>query len=115
MTAQSESLPLKTRRRKKARPTGTPTQRPTAPEAETVKEPSLRAGWRVIASKEFTDEITSLRFLILTVVLTLAGAAAVYSTAGGLGEVASDVSGQPSVFLVLFTGQVGQIPPFTVS
>jgi ABC-2 type transport system permease protein len=114
MTAQSESLPVRAKRRKKT--TRPPTaQAPRAQESApaTVREPRIRAGWRVIAAKEFTDEITSLRFLLLTIVLTLAGAAAVYSISGGLGNVASEVSGQPSVFLVLFTGQVGQIPPFT--
>lgn len=113
MTAQSESLPARARRRKKARPSGSSEQRPLERARTGVGVPGLRAGWRVIAAKEFADEVTSLRFLILTIVLTLAGAAAVYSTAGGLGGIASDVSGQPSVFLVLFTGHVGQIPPFT--
>ncbi len=112
MTANSETLPVK-RRRKKARPAGSPATRPTESAPPRAAEPKVPAGWRSIAAKEFTDEITSLRFLILTIVLTLAGAAAVYSTAGGLEGVASQVSGQPSVFLVLFTEQVGQIPPFT--
>ncbi len=114
MTAQSESLPVRSaRRRKKARPSSSPDQRPQPRGRSGVGVPGLRAGWRVIAAKEFTDEITSLRFLILTIVMTLAGAAAVYSTAGGLSGIASNVAGEPSVFLVLFTGQVGQIPPFT--
>ncbi|MEX2547060.1 MAG: ABC transporter permease subunit [Chloroflexota bacterium] len=114
MTAQSESLPVRsTRRRKKARPSSSPDQRPLQRVRSGVGVPGLRAGWRVIAAKEFTDEITSLRFLILTIVMTLAAAAAVYSTAGGLGGIASEVAGEPSVFLVLFTGHVGQIPPFT--
>ncbi len=112
MTAQSESLPVR-RRRKKAHPAGSPAARPSERAPSAVAESKIPAGWRSIAAKEFTDEITSLRFLILTIVLTLAGAAAVYSTAGGLEGVASEVSGQPSVFLVLFTAQVGQIPPFT--
>ena len=112
MTANSETLPVK-RRRKKARPAGAPATRPSERAPSTLTQTKVPAGWRAIAAKEFTDEITSLRFLILTIVLTLAGAAAVYSTAGGLEGVASEVSGQPSVFLVLFTAQVGQIPPFT--
>ena len=112
MTAKSETLPVK-RRRKKARPAGAPATRPSERAPSTLTQTKVPAGWRAIAAKEFTDEITSLRFLILTIVLTLAGAAAVYSTAGGLEGVASQVSGQPSVFLVLFTEQVGQIPPFT--
>jgi ABC-2 type transport system permease protein len=112
VTAQSDALPVR-RKRKKARPAGSPAPQPQERAPSVVNEPRIPAGWRSIAAKEFTDEITSLRFLILTIVLTLAGAAAVYSTAGGLEGVASEVSGQPSLFLVLFTAQVGQIPPFT--
>ena len=73
----------------------------------------MRAGWRVIAAKEFTDEITSLRFLMLTIVLTSPVLPRSTPRPAASSDVASDVSGQPSLFLVLFTGQVGQIPPFT--
>ena len=113
MTSQSESLPIRSKRRKKTRPAGTPAPLPRESSSAAVAELKVPAGWRAIARKEFAEEITSLRFLILTVILTLAGAAAVWSTAGGLGNVASDVTGQPSVFLVLFTVQIGQIFPFT--
>ena len=68
----------------------------------------------MIAGKELADHVTSLRFLALTIVLTLAAAAGVYSTAGGLGSIASDVAGDPTAFLLLFTVPVGQVPPFTV-
>jgi ABC-2 type transport system permease protein len=53
------------------------------------------------------------RFLVLTIVLSLAAAAAVYTTAGALRNVASDASGAPSLFLVIFTTRVGDIPSFT--
>jgi ABC-2 type transport system permease protein len=113
VTAQSETLPVP-RKRKKSRPAGTPATSSSERPSSASTDVRVPAGWRSIARKEFADEITSLRFLILTIVLTLAGAAAVYSTAGGLENVASRASGQPSLFLVLFTAQVGQIPPFTV-
>jgi ABC-2 type transport system permease protein len=59
-------------------------------------------GWRVIAAKEFADHVSSIRFLVLTLVLTLAAAAAVYSAAGGLRALAPSASGAQSLFLYLF-------------
>lgn len=112
MTAHSESLPIR-KKRTKGRTPGSGSPRPADRAEAAAQLPALRARWRVIAAKEFADYVTSVRFLVVTIVLTLAAAAAVYSTAGGLGGVASDVSGEPSVFLVLFTGQVGDIPRFT--
>jgi ABC-2 type transport system permease protein len=115
LTAQSESLPIRTsKRRKKVRSAGAQAPRPVVrTPALATRVPGLRAGWRVIAAKEFADQVISVRFLVLTIVLTLVAAAAVYNVAGGLAGIASDVSGAPSVFLVLFTGHVGNIPPFT--
>ena len=102
------------RRRKKLR-IEQPEQRPAAPQVRAPRPAGVPAGWRVIAAKEFADQVTGIRFLILTVVLALAAAAAVYSTAGALKNVASDASGSPSLFLLLFTRsvQTSGIPPFT--
>jgi ABC-2 type transport system permease protein len=113
MTAQPDALPARTtrRRRSKSRAPGAPSPAQTQALADVRR---LRGGWRVIAGKELADHVTSLRFLTLTVVLTLAAAAGVYSTAGGLGSIASDVAGDPTAFLLLFTVPVGQVPPFTV-
>jgi ABC-2 type transport system permease protein len=72
----------------------------------------LRGGWRVIAAKEIADQVLS-RFLVLTVVLGLAAAAAVYATAGAIRDLAPQASGAPSLFLKLFTASRGDIPPFT--
>jgi ABC-2 type transport system permease protein len=101
------------RRRKKIRgQQGAP-----APVEKSVAAPELeqglRAGWRVIAAKEFADHVLSIRFLVLTVVLGLAAAAAVYATAGAIRDIASDASGAPSLFLKLFTVSRGDIPAFT--
>lgn len=101
------------RRRKRVRSTE-PSQRPVErPATRSKRIPGLRAGWRVIAGKEFTDQVTSVRFLVLTIVLGLAAAASVYSTAGALRNVAPEATGSPSLFLLLFTRSVNGIPPFT--
>lgn len=128
MSGQSESLATpgaagRGRRRKNLRaeqpeqhPAARPEQHPAArPQALAARRAGIPAGWRVIAAKEFADQITSLRFLILTVVMALAAAAAVYSTAGAIKNVAADASGAPSLFLLLFTRsvEVSGIPPFT--
>ncbi|HUR15915.1 MAG TPA: ABC transporter permease subunit, partial [Candidatus Limnocylindrales bacterium] len=116
MTVHSDSLPQPRKRRKNVRPTEGRAPRPSATTPSSVtgeRGPTLRAGWRVIAAKEFADHVTSVRFLVLTIVLSLAAAAAVYSTAGALRNVASEASGSPSLFLLLFTRGVGDIPAFT--
>ncbi|MEO6350703.1 MAG: ABC transporter permease [Candidatus Limnocylindrales bacterium] len=121
MTAQPEALRPAGRKRKNVRSTrdgGQGTGRtPAAASSPTTSalanERPLRGGWRVIAAKEFADQVTSVRFLILTIVLSLAAAAAVYSTAGALRDVASQASGAPSLFLVIFTTRIGDIPAFT--
>lgn len=71
-------------------------------------------GWRVIAAKEFTDHVVSIRFIILLVLLGLGAIAAVYAAAGGLRDAAEDVSGAPGLFLSLFTvaPENSRIPPF---
>jgi len=115
MTAQSESLPVRsTRRRKKVRTPSSQGQRPqeSAPStAVAATEPGLRLGWRIVAAKEFSDHLTSWRFFGGVLVLALAGAGAVYSVGGGLSNVASQVSGAPSVFLALFTGKTNDLVP----
>ena len=91
MTAQSESLPV--RRAKRKSPSSRVRPRHSRRSARRVDESRSRAcrpaGGRS-RPRSSPIEITSLRFLVLTIVLTLAGAAAVYSTAGGLEGVASE-------------------------
>ena len=72
----------------------------------------------MIAAKEFADHVSSYRFLGLTIVLALAGAAAVYATGGVIKSFAADASGTQSLFLILFAPPsalqtLNQIPPFT--
>jgi len=83
------------------------------PDTRADLERGLRPGWRVIAAKEFSDHLLSVRFLVLTILLGLAAAAAVYATAGAIRGVASDATGVESLFLKLFTVSRGDIPPFT--
>jgi ABC-2 type transport system permease protein len=115
MTAQSETLPAARRRRKKIRGPQDPSRGSTERSAAVAaREPRLPAGWRVIAAKEFTDHVTSLRFLVLGALLGLTAAAAVYAAAGGIRELAEAATGAPSLFLNLFTLRPtdSQIPNF---
>ncbi len=80
-------------------------------ESSTVRLESVRAipaGWRVIGSREFTEHLLSLRFIVLLLVLGLAGMLAIYAVAGSFRDVASripsTITGQQlPVFPLLFT------------
>lgn len=69
-------------------------------------------GWAIVARKEVADHLRSVRFGILLALLVAAGLGAVYSAAGGIREVAQDVSGSPSLFLRVFTVQPNRIPAY---
>lgn len=121
MTGQAESLPAARRRKRKnirAQGPEAPAPRPRSAAATAAAGQRFRAGWRIIAAKEFADQIASYRFLGLTIVLALAGAAAVYATGGVIKSFAADASGTQSLFLVLFAPPsslqtLSQIPAFT--
>lgn len=70
------------------------------------------AGWRVVATKEFADHISSVRFVILTLLVGLASLVSVYAAAGGIREVAEQASGAPALFLGLFVASPERIPAF---
>jgi ABC-2 type transport system permease protein len=74
-------------------------------EARPVRpEPRIpRAGWRVIAAKEFGDHLLSVRFFVLLIVLGLAAAIPLYFAADRIRSLAPAASGAPAVFLALFT------------
>jgi len=72
------------------------------PRDETSKR-SHSAGWRVIAAKEFADHVTSIRFVVLLVILAIAAAVPLYIASGRIRELAPQASGAPAVFLALFT------------
>lgn len=62
-----------------------------------------RAGWRVVSAKEFGDNIGSIRFLVLLVIIGLACVGAVVTAAGTLRDAATQASETASPFLLLFT------------
>src|SRR6478736_6242657 len=53
-----------------------------AVEQPEAKPERLTGGWRIVARKEFTDHIHSVRFVILVVLMALAGLASVHSASG---------------------------------
>jgi ABC-2 type transport system permease protein len=79
---------------------------------------SLPAGWRVIASKEMTDHVLSIRFLLLLLVLGLMGVGIFYSVASSIRDVAEGATNARGVFLALFTANpssditTAQLPSF---
>ena len=75
-------------------------------------ERSFRGGWRVVAAKEFTDHVRSIRLVLLVALMSLAGLAAVHSAAGPIGDAADAASQTPSIFLYLFTLSPERVPAF---
>ncbi len=75
-----------------------PTQPPERP---VLRVP--HAGWRVIAAKEFSDHLLSVRFLVLLIMLGLAAAIPLYFAADQIKGAAPQVAGAQAVFLFLFT------------
>lgn len=66
-------------------------------------EPRLRGGWRIVASKELADALSSARFIVLLVVVSLAALLSVSQSADDLrGLTSQGISDLPSVFLGLF-------------
>jgi ABC-2 type transport system permease protein len=63
----------------------------------------IPAGWRVIAAKELADLLTSVRSLVILIVLGLAGAGILISVSSTIREVATQATGSHGVFLALFT------------
>jgi hypothetical protein len=78
---------------------------PGLPSAEVAKlrDTLPRAGWRVVAAKEFGDHLLSVRFIVLLLVLGITAAIPRYFAAGTIRAAAPDASGAPAVFLFLFT------------
>jgi ABC-2 type transport system permease protein len=61
-----------------------------------------RAGWMVVAAKEFGDHLLSARFVVLIIVLGLAAAVPLYFAAAAIREVASEVTDSQAIFIALF-------------
>jgi ABC-2 type transport system permease protein len=69
-------------------------------------------GWRIVASKELGDHVRSIRFILLVVIVGLAGMAAVNPVADAIRDQAESASQIPSFFLLLFTESPQRVPAF---
>ncbi len=69
-------------------------------------------GWRIVARKEFADHVRSARFVILVVLVSCAGLAAVHSASGPIRDAADSATQTPSIFLYLFTLSPQRVPAF---
>jgi ABC-2 type transport system permease protein len=74
------------------------------------RESLPRAGWIVVAAKEFSDHLLSVRFTVLLLLLGIAAAIPLYIASGRIRELAQDASGASAVFLAQFTLGSEQIP-----
>jgi ABC-2 type transport system permease protein len=94
----------KPRPRLKAKPRPRPAHEPAVPDTETdrLRDTLPRAGWRVVAAKEFGDHLLSVRFIVLLLVLGLTAAIPLYFAAAQIRAAAPDASGAAAVFLFLF-------------
>ena len=61
-----------------------------------------RAGWIVVAAKEFADQLHSARFVVLLFVLGIAALIPMYFTADAIRTAASNINDRSSLFLSLF-------------
>lgn len=82
------------------------------PEPEAPPVPRFRGGWLIVARKELADHVQSVRFLLLVILLALAGLAAVHSASGPIRSAADSASQTPSIFLYLFTLSPDRVPAF---
>jgi len=86
--------------------------------AETVQdarrhEKPPSGGWRTIGAKEFADHLGSVRFYVLLLIIGIAAAVPLYFTAQAIKDAASQASGTPAIFLLLFSAgaqNAGGIP-----
>jgi len=67
------------------------------------RERRPRSGWRIVAAKEFADDLLSVRLYILLLLVGMLGVATVYAAAGTIREVAPGATEDPAIFLRLFT------------
>src|SRR6266511_2192953 len=90
-------------------------RRPAArPGTEQGGQRAPRVGWPIVAAKELADDLLDARFYVLILILGLVGAGTVYFSSDAIRSSASQASGTPSLFLLMFLiGQEGSpIPPF---
>ena len=61
-----------------------------------------RAGWTIIAAKEFGDHVLSSRFLVLAIIMAIAAAVPLYFISGQIREAPSGANDFPALFIALF-------------
>ena len=69
-----------------------------------------RAGWLVVAEKEVGDHVSSIRFIVLLLVLGIAAGIPLYFAADTIRDAAERASDAAAVFLALFT--IGEETPY---
>ena len=83
------------------RPGDTPAAKPAATAPE--RERSIpRAGWMVIAAKEFGDHLLSSRFFVLVLIMAIAAAVPLYFLGNVIRQAAESAGNQPALFAALF-------------
>jgi ABC-2 type transport system permease protein len=82
------------------------------PEAAVPGEVRYPAGWRIVAGKELSDHVRSIRFVLIIAIVALAGLASIHSASRAIRDAAQNASGTPSIFLYLFTVSPDRIPAF---
>ena len=76
---------------------------PAAPVPAAVRQRSVpRAGWMVVARKEFADHILSARFFVLLLLLGVVASVPLYLTSDVIRSAASNASGGQAIFIALF-------------
>lgn len=90
----------------------TTTMRKTAAPASARPKPEDRppsGGWRIIAAKELTDHLGSVRFAVLFVVMGFAGAAAIYSVSQQIINLGVSANSSLRLFLMLFAWSASDV------
>jgi ABC-2 type transport system permease protein len=112
-TPRADPVPIAAKPAADGQPATPRGKRATQSGIAVVERPAPRqTRWGVIAAKEFADNLLSVRFFVLLVILGLAAVAAVSTAASAIKDAASGASGTPSAFLLLFTAAPGDIPSF---
>ena len=82
----------------------------STPPRESARPPIPGAGWVVVASKEIGDHVSSIRFVVLVILLGIAAGIPLYFAADTIRQAAERASEAAAVFLALFT--IGEETPY---
>jgi len=93
---------------------------PVAPRRPRIQARALPAGWRTIAAKELADNLLSVRFIVLLLIVGLAAASTVYFASQAITQSSQDIRTAlnqtfipPTGFLLMFTVSKDPFPyPF---